>query len=149
MSIGTIYWLAAELGHLLSFPGETATFWIPAGVSLAAFYLTPFRWWWHLAGATLIANLLSDVGFHHKTLNVSLGFWTANVLEAMAASGMLSILKPNRVASFSPKAIVGFLVFPCLGAAAIGATLGALIVSSTFSVDYRLAWTTWCSGDVT
>ncbi|MEM6471966.1 MAG: MASE1 domain-containing protein [Planctomycetota bacterium] len=148
ITISVAYFLAAELGHLLSFPSQTATFWMPAGVALAAFYLTPVRYWWDLALATLFANIASDVFFHDKRLGTSLCFWFANICEAILAAGLMIWIKRDRRGVFSPTAILLFLSLPCLLSTAVGASIGATVVAHTFDADWETAWIKWWSGDV-
>ncbi|OAI53488.1 hypothetical protein AYO47_04755 [Planctomyces sp. SCGC AG-212-M04] len=83
-----LYFLGAELGHLLAFHGmygDFATYWPPSGLYLAAM-LVSRRWTTRckLIAAAFTANLTSDVCFHGMPVLVSLGFCTANTVEALA-----------------------------------------------------------------
>ncbi len=82
------YFLGAEFGHVLEFHGiygEFATYWPPSGLYLAAMLATT-RWSTRrqIIGAAFVANLISDVWMHQKPILVSLGFCTANTVEALA-----------------------------------------------------------------
>src|SRR4051812_23641115 len=79
----TLYIAGAELGHLLSFPGYFASFWPPSGIFLAALIRTPPRQWGVVVLLALVGNLISDVGLHHCTLALSVGFCFVNSAEAL------------------------------------------------------------------
>ncbi len=86
------------MGHALSFSGNFATFWPPAGIALAAYLYVPRRSWiWVLLG-TMAGNLSSDILLHDKNLSVSFLFWMANTCEALVAYFLIYEL--NKEASF-------------------------------------------------
>ncbi|MEZ6060841.1 MAG: PAS domain S-box protein [Planctomycetaceae bacterium] len=146
--MATCYFLFAEIGHALSFPGDFATFWLPSGLALAAYLSVPTRRWPWVAAGTLAANLVSDVFFHHKTLPVSCGFWIANLTESLSAAWLTVrfLSQPFRLARSDT--VIGFVLLPCLVCTAIGATLGAAVVTYAFGADYADTWRIWWSGDV-
>lgn len=146
--VAVAYLLSAELGHLLSFEGNSATFWPASGVALAAYLFVPARQWILVLLGTLIANLLSDVVWHEKTVWVSLGFWIANTVESMAAVGFVRLLFKKEQRFFSTaQGVLKFILGPCLFGTAVGATFGAGVVWFAFGVNYIEAWQLGWSGD--
>ena len=90
LAFGLAYFLAAEVGHALSFQqASIATFWPPSGIFVGVlFFVPPRRWPWFIAAA-IAANLVSDIGWHQKPPLVSLGFTLANSVEAVVGAYLL------------------------------------------------------------
>src|SRR5205823_6934582 len=82
------YFVAAEVGGVLSAPGHFATFWPPSGVLLAALLLEEPRRWPVLLLAVLPANLAFDLLQGHP-ITVSLAYWAGNSLEALAGATLV------------------------------------------------------------
>lgn len=142
------YFAAAEVGHALSFPGNFASLWPPSGLYLAALLLVNVnRWPWFIAAA-LMGNIVSDVGFHDKTIPVSLSFWLANTLEAVSGSLALRLILGSSFNITRLRNAVWFMVVtPTLGTV-VGASIGAAVVVSAFGGDYWSAWCVWWQSSV-
>jgi PAS domain S-box-containing protein len=143
------YILAAELGNRLSVQQTFSTFWPPAGLLLGVLLLTKPREWPFMLAAAFAGNVTSDL-LHGRALLVTLGFSTANALEACAGAALARRFLGERLTFDSPVKILGFTALAALAATALGATLGSAVViaSSAGPVAYLQVWLTWWLGDV-
>lgn len=136
----------AQFSNLLSFRGEFATIWLPAGLTLAALAWMPNRQWPVILLGTLIANMVYDVAMHGRPAWVSFGFWIANSTESIVAVLILNLVRvPFRLTSIRES--LWFLLGCCLLATMFGATLGAGVVNFAFGGSYIDTWRIWWSGD--
>ena len=141
------YFLGAELSHIVSFSETFASIWIASGVGLAFYTFYPFKKWPLVMTGVVLANLLSDIGFHEKTFGVSLGFCFANSLEAMTGALMLRKLARKGFDLGKPRNVWVFLLLVGSVSPAIGASIGAWVVHSAFGAPYGEVWRIWWSGD--
>ncbi|VTR97912.1 MASE1 domain-containing protein [Tuwongella immobilis] len=143
-----MYFAAAEIGHFLSFAGSFASFWPPSGVYVGFLLVTRVSQWPMLCLAAILGNLVSDIGFHGKTLPVSLAFSLGNTLEAVVGTWLtrrwmnepFTFQKLRHVTIF---ALVNAAIAPC-----ISASIGAGVVAWHFGADYAQAWFRWWVSDV-
>ena len=136
------YFLGAELGHTLSFPGAFASLWPPSGVYVASLLLLPTRQWPLALAAAGLSNLFSDVALHDKTLLVAFGFWTANTIEAVFSVVLLRRFV-GRDFSLSQLRDVSIFVTVTPVTAAASAMVGASVVWWAFGADYWSSWKIW------
>lgn len=136
------YFLAAELGHLFSFPGNFASFWPPSGVFLAAMTMTPAaRWPLYFIGA-LVAHIASDIGLHGQPFGVFAGFYAANALDALVAASALRALIGHPLSVERVNNVIT-LIGCVMASAACGAVVGAAVVASHYGAPFGPAWLTW------
>jgi len=164
IALAITYFLAAELGQLLSLENDFATFWPAAGVAVCFFHILGRSWWPHLLAATAVATLTSDVVFHNKTIWISSGFWVANSTETLvAATLMLTISRWNfsnddtflRAQYVDRSSILEswqktflFILIPCSMATMVGAVLGASVLSVAFGEsNFGELFLLWWSAD--
>lgn len=144
------YLMVAELGHWLSLTAPTgvATFWPVSGLYLAVLLQNPQRRWPGLVAAAFAGNLVSDFVLQDQTLLVSLGFATANTLEALLGAWFCQQVldKPFRFDRLA--AVLIFAVIITLVSTVMGATLGAMILMLTFDAPYVSTWLGWWGADV-
>jgi len=138
-----LYFLGAEFGHLLSFEGDFATFWPPSGLFLFVLALRPTKNWMPYFLAALVANQCTDVLFHDKTMIVSLGFWSANAIEAVVGAGLIRFwLRYSAKSGITQENLIFCLLAACF-ATACGASCGSMVVYWAFSVPMEESWNTW------
>jgi len=140
----------AEIGHLLSLQVEGqsfATCWPPAGLLLAALILSPYRMWPICLAAACVANLVSDVLIHDKTVQVSLGFCLANCGEACIGAWALRHVIGFQGTLARATDVLWFAGVTCLLSSTIGASVGAGVVTLAYNADYWHSWLTWWSTD--
>jgi PAS domain S-box-containing protein len=140
------YLAAAEFGHWLSLPApqEVATFWPASGLYLAVLLLNPRKYWPALVAAALVGNLASDVLLQDKSLLVSVGFATANALEALTGAWLCQ--RFSRLDQLGN--VLGFAVVITLVSTVCGATLGAITLVQAFDAPFMSAWLGWWGADV-
>ncbi|MCA9219172.1 MAG: MASE1 domain-containing protein [Planctomycetales bacterium] len=149
LAFGLAYFLAAEVGHALSFQqASIATFWPPSGIFVGVlFFVPPRRWPWFIAAA-IAANLVSDIGWHQKPPLVSLGFTLANSVEAVVGAYLLQRFREPHFTLRSRRHVLLGMPLAAL-AAACGATIGAAIVCFWQpTANYFPTWAVWWSSDV-
>jgi diguanylate cyclase (GGDEF)-like protein/PAS domain S-box-containing protein len=137
------YLAAAELGHALSFPGHFATFWPPSGVYVAFLVSTSRRRWPSLLLAALLANQVSDVLLHGKAMPVSIGFWLANTVEAVAGAMLLRRFGDSPFALDRLRHVIGLVAWCAIVSTALGALVGSAVVTVAFHQNYWSAWLVW------
>ncbi len=149
MLVAVGYFVAAELGHALSFHAfPFATFWPAAGVLLAALVLSPRSWWPLIVLWAMAANYLSDIVVHGKSSYLSMFFLLANATESVTAALLIRLVLRGRTRVNSlrsmPTIILAGVLCPMLGAA-IGAS-GLVLVNDANSFFHN--WRVWWVADV-
>jgi integral membrane sensor domain MASE1 len=145
---GLAYYLTALLGRWLSIgPGHLVSFWLPAGLYVAALLASePRRWAWLVGTAAL-----ADIAFHYVTgqpLAASFGLVAANAIEAVAGALMVRQFAPAAFRCNSPRAVVTLTLASGVVANAIGASIGAAVVAASDGTAYASAWLTWWLADL-
>ncbi|WP_166790976.1 MASE1 domain-containing protein [Lelliottia nimipressuralis] len=81
---GMLYYLLGYLSLTIDDPGNRVAFiWLPAGVAVSAFLISPRRSWTLLFIAFFITHLLLDLTFHHQ-LTVSLVLASISLVNDLA-----------------------------------------------------------------
>jgi integral membrane sensor domain MASE1 len=145
--VGGLYAVGAVLTYrYLSAPGAGASFFPPAGITLAALLATRRRDWWIFLLAVGIAEIAVDLG-HGQTVFMALGFAVANVVEPLVGASAVRLAAPyprTRQRAFLIRYVLcGVMLGPLVGAL-IGATVATI---ANNGVNY---WTTaleWWLGD--
>ena len=84
--VGTAYYLGAQIGFKLNFPGTPlSVFWPPNAILMAALILTPKRQWWLYLLAILPAHVFVQWQ-NSLPAPAILGWYISNSSEASAAS---------------------------------------------------------------
>jgi len=143
-----LYFLCALTGKFVSIPtANSVVCWLPSGLFLAVLLLSRKRWWPLLFLGGFVANVSFDL-INGQTLPVSLGFFTANGLEALTGAWVAEKLLGSRVDRLGLKQAL------CIfGAVIISTALGAAIGTTTLTLAYgkpslSLAPLLWWSGDL-
>jgi signal transduction histidine kinase len=146
-AVGGLYALGAVLTErYLSAPGAGASFFPPAGISLAALLATPRRYWWLFLVAIGIAEITVDLS-HGQTVFMALGFAVANVVEPLVGASTVQLAAPyprTRQRAF----LLRYVLFGVTLGPLVGALIGATVATiANNGVNY---WTTvleWWLGD--
>lgn len=142
------YIVAAQVGDLLSVQRTFATFWPPAGLFLAVLLISERGDWPALIAAGILGNVCSDL-LVGRTLLVTAGFAAANGMEAVVGATLLSRVIGYRPRLRSLREAFAFSAIAAVLAPVVGATIGAIVVSSAFpGSEWWTTWYTWWIGDV-
>ncbi|HEX9047759.1 MAG TPA: MASE1 domain-containing protein [Verrucomicrobiae bacterium] len=142
------FYLSAEIGRALSVREFSyVNFWLPAGLLVGTLLLNETRSWpWFLLAA-LPANLAFDLP-HGTSLGVTLGFYAANSIEALAGAWLVRRFVANRPTLASLKEFFGLLLWSGLLSTALGALMGALtLVLAGMNPSFWSAWKTWWASE--
>ncbi len=142
---GVGFYICAVAGVYLSPRGVTfGTFWLPAGLYLAALLLSEYRDWLWLAGAALLANFAFDVPYGTKPAVICF-FFVANTAQAMTGAWLV-----RRFVSWSPtlttlKEFAGLLLLAGVLCPILGALLGVVTLtyfglSHSFEQPFKTWW---------
>jgi len=141
------YFVCAWLGKLLSpDSGAAVSYWLPGGLFVAALLVNPTRDWPWLMLSILPANigfdLLHDLEPHPFVIA---GFCTANILQAGTGAWLVRrfIARTPRLASL--KEFFGLILFAGGAGSAIGATIGATMLTQmhlagAFMPTWQVLW---------
>lgn len=148
-AIGLAYFVAAELGHLLSVKASDqlfATFWPPAGLLLATLVLNEWRVWPAMLLAASGANLASNT-LHGISLPVNLAFCLANGTEACIGAWLLRRYVGMPITLASIQNVLGLACLSAMLSAMFGATIGAITVKVAFNAPLSTNWPMWWVAD--
>jgi integral membrane sensor domain MASE1 len=143
------YFLAAELGYVLSVHGAYPTLWPPAGLLLAVLLLSDTRDWPALIAVGVLGSVSSDL-LHGRVLVVAAGLAVVSGMEGLAGAALVRRFvgaKPNLQTVHQ---VHVFVLFGALLAPVIGASLGTVVnVIGGMSDPWWGIWVMWWIGDAT
>ncbi len=143
---GAAYFLCAEAGSYLSAQGGTfVSFWLPAGLFLAALLLSRTRDWPWLVLAVLPANCIFDV-LHDPKPNPSVifFFYCANATQAVTGAWLVRRFVAECPTLATLKEFFGLVGFAALFSSMLGAVIGAAtLVQSGLSASFMHSWKVW------
>lgn len=147
--VGVGYWLLAQLGSVVQYPGGVEVVWLPVGWAAAMLYLGDLRWF---VGA-MIADLILGAGLvpsHYQRLLEPTTVQTlSNTVEfTLAAVLMRRWLGPRN--ALARPVDVGWLLLALGIGTAVAAAVGALTIVWAGQArwgDYGLIARTWWLGD--
>lgn len=142
-----LYFLFAEIGHMLSFEGHFATFWPPAGLYFAYLVANSRRNWLPIIISALVANTASDTLLHDKSILVSLGLGVANTVEAVASASLLVYYFKNHFRFQGLKQVAGFCFISAFASPWLGSILGATVIHFAFGADWGTSMLRWWVSD--
>ncbi len=147
---GAAYFYCAEAGSYLSAQGGSfVSFWLPAGLFLAALLLTRTRDWPWLVLAVFPANCLFDLLHDPRPdLAVIFLFFCANAIQAMTGAWLVRRFVAELPTLATLKEFVGLVGF-----AAVSSMLGAVIGAATLvhfnlSASFAHSWKVWWGSNV-
>jgi serine phosphatase RsbU (regulator of sigma subunit)/integral membrane sensor domain MASE1 len=145
------YFLGGTVGLAIPFTtGNVSPVWPPSGIALAAMLMAGYRIWPAVTIGAFLVNFFTPI-----PPLAALGIAVGNTLGPLAGAWLL-----RRLPSFHPlrpirsltrlKDVLGLIFFAALGATAISATLGCIVLSLTpvnpWS-SFGKAWLIWYLGD--
>ena len=128
--LGIGYVVAAELGNLLSVQQTFSTFWPPAGLFMAMLLISERKDWPVLILAGIAGNLCSDL-LHGRALLVTMGFSSANAVEAVLGALLVATLIGMRPKLDSLRQAFAFTAVGAVLPPLVGAGIGASVVAAS------------------
>ncbi|MDP6544255.1 MAG: MASE1 domain-containing protein [Phycisphaerae bacterium] len=145
--LGIVFYLSANLGHLLSVPPDRiAVFWPPNTIILAALLLVPARRWWICFAVMLPAYIISGLqaGFTIQRQSI---FFVANCSEVLVAAVLLRRFLRARLTFENLRESVLFVAFAVLLGPLVSACVSSIHTVLYTNVAYGHAWRVWFMGD--
>jgi signal transduction histidine kinase len=149
LALAAAYYAAAKLGQSLRYTASVSAIWPPAGVGIAALYLSGLRWWPGVFVAEVIINGELLVGEHELPLGSLVGQQAGNMAEVVVGAVLLRRLIGPGAALDRTQQVGGLLVAVGI-ATAVSATVGTLsmlaggVIQDSESPTF---WRTWWLGD--
>ena len=139
---------AMPILYLTKQPGGLASLWIANAVACAFLIELPRKHWWLPLCALVSANLSAGMLFG-DSLQLSLYFCLANLIESVLAAWLLQQSKLLQQFNASPQKLLKILALACIGPVAAGACIGAWGLQSFGLGDYWELWLLWFAGSCT
>ncbi len=151
VSVLVAYFVGGAVGLAIPFTtGNVSPVWPPAGIALGAMLVVGYRIWPAVAIGAFLVNFFTAI-----PPLAALGIAVGNTLSPLTGAWLL-----RRLPSFHPlrsirsltrlRDSLGLIVFAALGATAISATLGSIVLSLTPVnpwASFGMAWLIWYLGD--
>ncbi len=140
------YWIAVRLGLLVvSQPEGIASVWPASGLALAVLLLNSKGRWFAILAVIWVTNLIGNV-MGGNSLIVSVGFASANVLEALLAAWILTSFRPSGI-TFGNMLEILALFGVAIMSNGITALIGAGVSSLAFGAKFLNSWLVWWTSD--
>jgi PAS domain S-box-containing protein len=145
-----LYVLTYFLVKVLSFQfpellGLVASICPAAGIALAAFLLSPRRFWATLAGCLFVAGLAANLTTDRPFM-VSVGLMVANICESTASAWLIIRICGDRVSFTQIRDVLTLAAAACL-INAVTSLLGAGVASLTIRSQFWRFYQTWWIAD--
>jgi len=141
LGLGVILFLAAELGHFLSFSGtHFATLWPPAGILMAVLLATPSTAWPYLLCTAAVASISSNI-VHGMPFLLTIGYPIGNALGAVVGASMVKVTSRGEFTFRKVSHAASFFIFAVLLASALDGLAGSFVTS--LRVDTHDFWDGW------
>ena len=145
VALGALYALVAHATYrYLTAPNSAASFFPPAGITLATLLLTPRRTWPLWLAAFALAELSLDL-MHGSTLFVAAGFALANTVEPFVGASLIVATRHRRP---GPRDfLLLFVLFGAIAGPFFGALIGAAVTTLSGSGPALATFWQWWLGD--
>ena len=140
-----LYIVGAQLGHWMTFPGQSAAFWPPTGLLLAALVLMEIRRWPAVVLLSLFAFCVSEIVICGQTPSMALAQWGANTLSVIFGGCVLRRFVTYPFRCDTIREILGVTLVAAPLGSLVSATLGAMALnlvdpSTTFATNWCRLW---------
>jgi signal transduction histidine kinase len=145
-AVGCIYAAGAVLTyHFLAIPESGASFFPPAGITLATLLLTPRRTWPLFMLAFGVAELSVDL-HNHLGVFMAFGFTAANVIEPFVGATLMVVVARNTRPS--PRGFfVRYLLLAVVAGPLVGGIIGGIVSSISGAEGIFPTAAEWWLGD--
>jgi signal transduction histidine kinase len=145
--LGVVYALGAHFTYqYLTAPGSSASFFPPAGLTLAVLIVTPRRTWPLWLAAIALAEFGLDVTQGGQTAFVAAGFAAANTIEPLVGASLICAANVRRPSS--PRALLAqFVVFGAIVGPFFGGLIGGSVTALAGAGGFVATSAQWWLGD--
>jgi signal transduction histidine kinase/CheY-like chemotaxis protein len=146
LTAALLYFIAAWAARLLTVPGmSVAALWLPVGVQVAGYTLTPVRRWAAMTLAFAAGNVLFTATAAYPFALAAI-YLPIDLAEGLLAATLVRRFVGPRPRMSSVRELVGVLAAVVVATAA-GALASALAVGSVDALSFRRAFTLWWAGN--
>ncbi|WP_231603326.1 MASE1 domain-containing protein [Neorhodopirellula pilleata] len=142
------YLVLALLSRSLSFPGNFAAVWLPAGFALAVFAYTSKKSWWLWGIASILSGVIYNGYIQDKEPVVTFGFMLANVSRTLLGATILQWRLPGRFRLDQPSEIAVFTIGGCLISPILSGAIGSLTLLFAYGNPWYESFPSWYFGNV-
>jgi signal transduction histidine kinase len=125
--------------------GASASFFPPAGLTLATLLITRRRTWPVWLATIAVTEITIDL-FRHNTVFMALGFATANVVEPLIGASLLIWMR-RRGPGTETRALVTYVACAVVAGPCIGGLIGAAVTALAGAGGHLSTWGQWWLGD--
>jgi signal transduction histidine kinase len=125
--------------------GASASFFPPAGLTLAALLLAPRRTWPLWLATIAVTEITIDLARHSSTF-MSFGFATANLVEPLIGASLMIAVARRRPRT-ERSMLVSYVVCAAVAGPCVGGLIGAAVTALSGAGGHLSTWTQWWLGD--
>jgi signal transduction histidine kinase len=145
-AFAALYTVGALLTYWYLTPeGASASFFPPAGLTLAALLLAPRRTWPLWLATIAVTEITIDLA-RHTTAFQAFGFATANVVEPLIGATLMIALA-RRMPRTERNLLVGYVTCAVLAGPCVGGMIGAAVTALSGAGGHLSTWGQWWLGD--
>jgi signal transduction histidine kinase len=126
--------------------GASASFFPPAGLTLAVLMITPRRTWPVWLATVAVTEITIDL-LRHSTVFMSFGFATANVVEPLIGASLLIWTLRRRGPGTERQALVTYVGCAVIAGPCVGGLIGAAVTALSGAGGHLSTWGQWWLGD--
>jgi two-component system cell cycle sensor histidine kinase/response regulator CckA len=146
LTFALAYWICADLGAFLSARSTYISFWLPAGLYVAALLTHERRRWPALVLGGLLGNWIFDLRLGTPVLAIA-GFSAINTVQALTGAWLAQRFVARRPRLATMREFLGLMAATAVAAPALGALLGAaLLQGQAMGPPFWRAWQVWWGG---
>ncbi|MEA3247797.1 MAG: MASE1 domain-containing protein [Gemmatimonadota bacterium] len=141
-------YLAAELGYAIQLhPSQVVLVWPPSGIMLGALLLVDRHDWRAALTGAFLANVPADLA-HSGTFALAVTGGLVNTVEHYVAGlAVLRVSGRTQVRMTSLREVNALIFGAAIGANAVTAMFGAIVLASYYPTSFLQGWLTWWTGD--
>jgi signal transduction histidine kinase len=125
--------------------GASASFFPPAGLTLAALLLAPRRTWPLWLGTIAVTEITIDLT-RHSTALMAFGFAVANVVEPLIGATLMRASARNRPRT-ERQMLVAYVICAVVAGPCVGGLIGAIVTALADAGGHLSTWLQWWLGD--
>ncbi|MEU8664933.1 MASE1 domain-containing protein, partial [Actinoplanes philippinensis] len=146
--VAAAYGAGASLAFVGFGAASMVVLFLPAGVTLAALVLNPWRRWPWILSVVAVTEVVVDVS-HGMPVRWACGFALANTLEPVTGALLLRRVVPGRVDLLRRRHLLAFLLCCVAGGPLAGAVTAATAMSVAMGRSWLPSFVSFWTGDAT